>query len=283
MTQREKYMSNKLQDDHADEVRRFVGDLVGYIDQMSVKIVIDVGSRDARESISLKSYFQYAVVYAFECNPDAIELCKQNIGDRADITLVPKAVSDVNGIVDFFPINPEKTVTSHADGNIGASSLFVANPDYPYEKFYQNKITVESITLKRWAEEAGVRHIDIMWIDLQGAEMKAFCGMGDLISRTKIIHTEVEFREVYLGQPLFKDIDRYLAAKGFCLLKLDSSDWFGNAVYIRKDLAGGIGLVRLYASKYFSLGRFGLFVLKRWLVNPMLVLKRWLVNLMRGF
>jgi hypothetical protein len=51
------------------------------------------------------------------------------------------------------------------------------------------------------------------------------------------------------------------------LIKLYPSGWFGNAAYIRKDIVGGIGLVGLYASKYFSLGRFWLSVLEQRLAN----------------
>jgi FkbM family methyltransferase len=238
------------QDCHIDEVRCLVHDLRDYINPESVKVILDVGSRDAMESITLKDFYPDAVVYAFECNPPAIELCKRNIGERGGIILVPNAVSDINGTLEFFAIDPEKTVTTHRDGNIGASSLFVANPDYPYEKYHQEKITVESITLERWAKEAKVQEIDIMWIDLQGAELKAFRGMGDLLLRTKIIYTEIEFKEIYVGQPLFGDVDAYLSERGFCLLKLYSPGWFGNALYIRKDLVNGMDWVVFLWTKY---------------------------------
>jgi FkbM family methyltransferase len=221
-----------------------------------------VGSRDAMESITLKDFYPDAVVYAFECNPPAIELCKRNIGERGGIILVPNAVSDINGTLEFFAIDPEKTVTTHRDGNIGASSLFVANPDYPHEKYQQNKITVESITLARWAEHAGVRDIDIMWIDLQGAELRAFKGMENLISRVKVIYTEVEFKEMYLNQPLFGEVDRYLCEKSFILIKLYPCDWFGNALYVRKDLVNEIGLGWLYLKKHLTLWRLRLSQLK---------------------
>jgi len=259
--------STRLQDDHTSEVCMLVHDLLGYIEPPFVKIVLDVGSRNAKESIALKGFFSNARVYAFECNPPAIELCKQNIGSRTDITLITKAVSDVNGTVDFFAIDPEKTVTSHADGNIGASSLFVANPDYPYEKYHQEKITVESITLEQWAESAGVQDIDIMWIDLQGAELKAFQGMGNLLSRTKVIYTEIEFKKIYLGQPLFREVDSYLSARGFCLLKLYPSGWSGNALYVQNDLVQGMRLATSQVRKYFALGRVQLSLIKQYLTN----------------
>jgi FkbM family methyltransferase len=239
-------MNPKLQDSHTVEVKCFVQELRGYITPESVRVIVDIGSRNAIESITLKGFYPDAIVYAFECNPPSIEICRQNIGTRADIIMVAKAVSDVNGTVDFFAIDPEKTVTTHADGNIGASSLFIANPEYPHEKYHQNKIMVESITLEKWAVEAQVRDIDIMWIDLQGAELKAFKGMGNLISRVKVIYTEVEFKKMYLNQPLFGEIDSYLIKNGFILVKLYPYDWFGNALYVRKDLVPEIEMAKLY-------------------------------------
>jgi FkbM family methyltransferase len=260
-------MNLNEQDSHFYEVQLFMNDLREHINPESVKVILDVGSRNAMESITLKDYCPNAIVYAFECNPLAIELCRQNIGNRADIILVDKAISDVNGPIDFYAIDPEKTVTSHADGNIGASSLFVANPEYPHEKYHQNKITVESITLARWAENTGVRDIDIMWIDLQGAELMAFKGMGNLISHVKVIYTEIEFKEMYLGQPLFDEIDRYLNEKGFILLKLYPYGWFGNALYVRKDIVRKIGMASLYFRKQLMLWRLWLSQIKQKLLH----------------
>jgi len=233
-------METSKQDCHIEEVRTFVHDLHNYINPPSVNIILDVGSRDAMESVTLKDFYPNANIYAFECNPPAIELCKKNIGKHSGIVLVPNAVSDVNGTLEFFAIDPERTITTHKDGNIGASSLFLANPEYPHEKYHQNKITVESVTLSRWAKHVGVFDIDILWIDLQGAELRAFRGMEDLISHVKVIYTEVEFREMYLGQPLFNEINQYLLRKGFVLIKLYPYGWFGNALYVRKDLVNVI-------------------------------------------
>ena len=243
---------DRLQDDHTEEVYRFVQNIRDYIDPFQVKVIFDIGSRDACESITLKKFFSNAVIYAFECNPSAIELCRKNIANRKDIILVDKAVADVSGPIDFFAIDPNKTKTSHADGNIGASSLFLANPKYPYEKYCQNKIKVESVALKEWVQELGVNDIDIIWIDLQGAELKAFKGMGDFLSRVKIIYTEVEFKQIYIGQPLFWQVNKYLASKGFILLKIEGGGWFGNALYINKSFVRKACLVKFLILKYFT-------------------------------
>jgi len=212
-----------------------VSELDEIVDRHSVHTILDIGSRDALEAIALKDHYPEATVYAFECNPPAIERCAQNIQDHPDIILIPKAISDECGPVVFHAIDPEKTITTWPDGNIGASSLFVANPAYPNETYVQNEITVEAITLAQWAVDAGVDTIDIIWMDLQGAELKALRGLGELIETVRAVYTEVEYREMYFGQPLFPEIDEYLTLHGFHLrAKFNTSEWFGDVLYVRE-------------------------------------------------
>ena len=63
-------------------------------------------------------------MYSFEPNPDAIKIARRNSEEYKNHTLIEKAVSDKNGYIKFYPINPELTETTHKDGNIGASSMF---------------------------------------------------------------------------------------------------------------------------------------------------------------
>ena len=206
----------------------------GLMYRQSAYTILDVGSRDALVAIEFAEHFPNAKIYAFECNPPAISICRRNVANHPNIVLVENAVSDVCGPVGFYAIDPEKTVTAWPDGNIGASSLFIANPAYPVETYYQNRITVEAITLKQWAQGVGINTIDILWMDLQGAELKALMGMGDLLDTVSFIYTEVEYKEMYIGQPLFDTIDRYLTKHGFYLhSKLNTSQWFGDAIYVR--------------------------------------------------
>lgn len=228
-----------------------------YFDEKNIEVILDIGSQYGNESIVLKQAFRNSKVYAFECNPDAIKIWRQNVKQK-DILLVEKAVSDVEGTVDFYPINPYKTVTPHKDGNIGASSLFKANPAYPYEKYSQDCIMIESTTIHTWAYENHIKRIDLVWLDVQGAELKALKGMEDLLTAVKLIHTEVSFKPVYIGQPLFKDIDAFLKKKHFLFIGFENiSGWFGDANYIN--------------ARYLS-------NLQEWICRGEVFL-RWLINL----
>ena len=48
-----------------------------------------------------------------------------------------------------------------------------------------------------------------------------FCrGAERILASVRVVETEVEFNPIYLGQPLFSDVDRYLRDQGFVLWRL---------------------------------------------------------------
>jgi protein O-GlcNAc transferase len=61
--------------------------------------------------------------------------------------------------------------------------------------------------------------VDYVKIDVQGGELAVFEGAERLLRNTLVIHTEVEFVEMYENQPLFSDVDQYLRRQGFGLVK----------------------------------------------------------------
>ncbi|MFY7806837.1 MAG: FkbM family methyltransferase [Limnoraphis robusta] len=220
-----------------EEFQDFIEAIDCYFDRNSVKTILELGSRDGFIALEFTKYFPNATVYAFECNPEAVELCQKNIDGHNRVVLVNKAVSDHNGFVDFYAIDPTLTQTHLPDGSIGVSSLYQSKNLYPYETYVQNKIQVEAIRLEDWARENQIEGVDLIWMDLQGAELKALQGVGNLLNDVRAIYTEVAYQQLYVDQPLFKDIDEYITAKGFRFLKtISSHEWEGNVLYLEESL-----------------------------------------------
>lgn len=215
-----------------------------------INVVYDCGSRDALDGLELAIMVGAKELHIFECNPPAIEVCKVNCTkhkpDSLTVFINDCAISDKSGTVSFFPIDVKNTITSHTDGNPGASSLFKANPDYQKEQYVQNEITVRALTLDEYCHS----HCppDLLWMDLQGAELMALKGGASALIGTKIIHTEVSFRSMYQEQALFWELDKYLRTR-FKRAYLDmgrwpnvlplyrffrTGPWVANAVYTQK-------------------------------------------------
>jgi FkbM family methyltransferase len=65
------------------------------------------------------------------------------------------------------------------------------------------------------ADLDGLDDVDLIKIDVQGAELDVFRGAERALRSATVIITEVEFIPLYENQPLFGDIDRHLRGHGF--------------------------------------------------------------------
>jgi len=74
---------------------------------------------------------------------------------------------------------------------------------------------IQTRRLDDLADLDGLSDIDLIKIDIQGGELDVFRAASRALEQAVIVITEVEFVELYKGQPLFGDIDRYLRERGF--------------------------------------------------------------------
>ncbi len=51
-------------------------------------VILDIGSRDCMQSIEFNNYFKNSQIYAFECNPNTIPICRNNIKNYPNINLI---------------------------------------------------------------------------------------------------------------------------------------------------------------------------------------------------
>ena len=186
-----------------------------YNDLQSINTIIELGARDCKETLLFEKNYPSAKILAFECNPTTLPICRQRITGKSRITLFEKAISETNGKISFYPIDPEKTKTTWSDGNPGASSLFKASGNYPIEKYVQHEIIVDSIRLDSIFVSEAINEVDLLWMDIQGAELMALKSIGQYLKDVKTIHTEVEFMEIYSNQPLFEEIKEFLLTNNF--------------------------------------------------------------------
>ena len=196
-------------------------------------IIFDVGSRDCMQSIELYHHFPNSKIYAFECNPNTLEICKKNIENYKDrITLVEGAVCDYDGVITFYPIDQEKTTTTWNDGNPGASSLFKSNGNYDIENYVQYEIQVPCHSLETVMQKYNIPQVDIIWMDLQGAELLALKGLKQHIKNLKFLYTEVSHKEIYTGQAMYNDIHEFMLENGFILKNnISLAGWQEDVIY----------------------------------------------------
>lgn len=220
-------------------------------------VIFDIGSRDCEQSIEFYKAFPNAKIYAFECNPNTLDLCEQNIIAYQDrITLIKGAVCDYDGSITFYPINQEKTKTTWKDGNPGASSLFKSNGKYTVENYVQDEITTTCHRLDTIMDSHSIPRVDIIWMDLQGAELLALKGLGNKLSSVEYLHTEVSHKEMYTGQVMYKELNDYVIQNNFSILNnLSLRGWQEDVIY-KKNISKNMNAHSFNESNKYDLTYF---------------------------
>lgn len=216
--------------------------LLGKVELVNVRQILDIGSWHLSQSIQFTNIFHNAYVNAFEPVPDSYQLCL-NIHKQLDeqrknrIKVHNVALSNTVGEIPFYAIDPElSSVPNH-----GVSSMFKFIDGLNGTPFGQNltqkEIQVHSTTLDNWCAENKVSDVDIMWIDVQGAELLVFQGAENILKNTRIILSEVGLKPYYQGHTLKGDIDKFLFGLGFHELEssfeLNGFDYEANTIYIK--------------------------------------------------
>jgi FkbM family methyltransferase len=109
--------------------------------------------------------------------------------------------------------------------------------EHPWVTYVQTLSQV-STTIRTFVDK---HNIDIakhnFWnFDIQGAELMALRGAGDLIQTAAAIYLEVNEKELYKGCGLIDEIDRFLNDYGFVRVKTEMTiHGWGDALYIRQS------------------------------------------------
>lgn len=188
-----------------------------------IKVVVEVGSRDCRDAYILAIAYPEASIYPFEANPDAWALCEETLEKinnqeiRERIKLQKFAATDCDGHLIFRPFDLSKY------NNIGASSIFeidfITNrskddPDFGRTNV-QKEVVVQGVRLDTWAVINKINKIDLLCMDVQGAELLVVQGAGSLLMNTKAIISETSISSTYKGGASFSQINSFLSGYNF--------------------------------------------------------------------
>lgn len=180
-------------------------------------IICDIGSRDAQEGIFLMKQLGGKELHVFEPNPNAARVCRENLAaftseSHTNIAVFNEvAIADRAGELQFYPVNA--SLSENKDG--GFSSLFQINPDYTKTRgrIVQDEVAVQATTLDEYFKER--ERPDLLWIDVEGAELQVLRGAAAVLRTVTLVHIEVSFRPMQIGKPLFWEISKYLSDCGF--------------------------------------------------------------------
>lgn len=199
--------------------------------KMTIRGVVHLGAHQLEELSVYRSCNINNVVWV-EGNDDLIPRCREILKEtNSNDILLNYLVYDTDNIDLEFKIT----------NNTQSSSILPFGKHKQYYSYvdFVKTITKKAFTLKTILNENNIdiTKYNMLNIDLQGVELRALKGLGELINNIDYIYSEVNNDNIYEGNDYIADIDVYLEQHGFVRAEtfMLSEQW-GDALYIRKNL-----------------------------------------------
>ena len=160
--------------------------------------IFDVGTFDGNDCLEFLEVFSAPKLFAFEANNRSVDVFKSHVGSKP-VTLVETALSNVDGVVEFYGSESDTRRNSkHVDKGWTASSS-TKKPDkhldlFPDVKFME-KTLVKSQRLDTWIINKGIESIELMWVDVNGGESEFIEGAIETLTK-KVKYLYIEFSSV---------------------------------------------------------------------------------------
>lgn len=191
-------------------------------------VIIEAGAHSGKDSLKLKQYWPASTIHAFEPVPHLYTQLVERTNQIANIFCYNMALSNNVGTANMYISSGRTDACSSLLQP--TQQLTEGRPDI----IFNETITVNTTTLDNWAQQQKISYIDFLWLDLQGAELKALRGATNLLATVTAIHTEINEVERYKGGVLYNDLKNFLKDYGFYpyIKALHKHKW-GNALFVR--------------------------------------------------
>ena len=228
--------------------------LTDLIQKYNLKIdgILHIGAHECEEvEIYLENGISFENQLWIEAIPEKFEFCKNKY---PQINIINAIVSNTDG----------ENITFNITNNYQSSSILklkthlVEHPHVQVTSKFEGKTkTMKTIYNENNLIETAYNFINL---DIQGAELLALKGMGDILNNFNYIYTEINEKELYENCALIPEMDNFLRDFGFERVEISmTSHGWGDAFYIRNSVPKQINKIILFLCIFLIL--FGFFFL----------------------
>ena len=185
-------------------------------------VIFDIGAHHGQSIEYLRGIFPSSIIYSFEPDPDSFKVLIKK--ESANNKLFNIALSDTTGEIIFYKNKISHTnslfkVNLNSRDSIRAKKEnFLENSSY-LEEINLN-ISVKTTTLDQFVSDFSIKKIDLLKIDVQGAEELVLLGGVNALKDVTSIIVEVSFFDYYEKSTNFLDIEKILIPHGFSMFSI---------------------------------------------------------------
>lgn len=190
--------------------KNWVGEFLGQKENL---IIFDVGAYNFEDSIEFKKSFPSSTVYAFEAfNYNFNTFSRKAIENGVNVYNI--GISDKNGEVVFYNSIDLNGTQWTCSGSILKPTPQEGVEIHPGLNYNREGFKIPTIRLDDFCLENNIDTIDIIHMDIQGAEYYGIKSLGEKL-RPKIIFCETCEFDSYEGSLTLNDLDNLLFSMGY--------------------------------------------------------------------
>jgi len=160
-------------------------------------VILDVGACTGETVRICRKRFPKATIHSFEPDPRALPLLRKNVAGDSRTVVHDVALSDKEGKATFF-MNTAAATSSLLPTDGKLASYWQRAEVYDAK----GEVEVKTTTLDAFCKRQGISDVDILKMDVQGAEFSILAGAKRLIAEKRIacMFFEVIVVPTYVGQ-----------------------------------------------------------------------------------
>jgi FkbM family methyltransferase len=194
--------------------------------------IIEAGCADGTDTEWFSDNFKEGMIYAFEPDPSLYGEACLKVATRRNVELSTYALSDKTGDATFY-------VSKNSGKDWGSSSILKPKDHLWFHPTitFDSQINVKTINLDEWSLAKNIDKIDLMWLDMQGAEPLVLRAAPRTLTKTRYVYTEVSVIETYENVIQFEDFKNQMDSSGFDLVCIvDMWKDMGNALFKNRQM-----------------------------------------------